>query len=221
VQPATLITSPFRRLAELRHARVFHPDGVLCTGTASLTGDAPLPLAGGPVTARISKGIGLPGSWPDIVGLAVRLPDGSASHWDLLLAGPAPLGGRIPLPLPSRRWVGSQVSSLTPYRHDGTLYWIRGRFLGPQDLPGLDLDRLRTAITTGSAAEVTIEVSTGTDAFVPVMHLRLDAVCTGLDVDFDPILHLPPSVDFAPEWLGSLRRKAYRGSRAGRPHSAD
>ena len=110
MQPATLITSPFRRLAELRHARVFHPDGVLCTGTASLTGDTPLPLAGGPVTARISKGIGLPGSWPDIVGLAVRLPDGSASHWDLLLAGPAPLGGRIPLPLPSRRWVRSQVS---------------------------------------------------------------------------------------------------------------
>ena len=51
-----LITTPFRWLAALRHARVFHPDGLLCGGTAALSADHPLPFHSGPVSVppRIS-----------------------------------------------------------------------------------------------------------------------------------------------------------------------
>jgi hypothetical protein len=34
---------------------------------------------------------------------------------------------------------------------------------------------------------------------------------------FDPMLNRPGGLEFAPDWLGRLRERAYAGSRAGRP----
>ncbi|MDY6811611.1 MAG: hypothetical protein SW127_21815, partial [Actinomycetota bacterium] len=131
-------------LSHARSARIFHPDGLVCQGHALLSGDTPLPLSSGPVTARVSKGIGTPGALPDIVGLAVRLPvtapaaadDRAHPVWDLLLAGPAPLGGRLPLRLLTTRWSGPTVSILTPFRHDDSLYWVRAHIVELDDLLG-------------------------------------------------------------------------------------
>ncbi|MEE4025374.1 hypothetical protein V1Y59_19975 [Gordonia sp. PKS22-38] len=219
----SLVSKPFEWLSHARSARVFHPDGLVCSGYAALSGDTPLPVRSGPVTARVSKGVGTPGGLPDIVGLAVRLPvepsvdDDGNSHavWDLLLAGPAPLGGRLPLPLPTFRWPGATVSSLTPFRHDDTLYWIRARFIEPDDLSGLSLDELRKAVYAGRPIVAVVEVARGGAEFVAVLRLDLD-VLADPDFDFDPVIRTPASVELAPSWLATLRKEAYRYSRIGR-----
>lgn len=221
-----LLTTPFRWLATLRHARVFHPDGLLCGGVASVAGDHPLPFRSGPVTVRLSKGIGTPGGLPDIVGVAIRFPGATdpvspvptaAGTWDLLLAGPAPLSGRLPIPLPSTHWAPTAVSSLTPYRHDGELYWIRARIVEPTGPTGLSIEDLAACLRTNRKIVLILEAGFG--RFVPIARIELDHALTGLDVDFDPILNRPEGVEFAPSWLGDLRRRAYRDSRQGR-HSA-
>ncbi|MBD0861877.1 hypothetical protein IA539_11720 [Gordonia sp. zg691] len=225
-----LITAPFGWLSALRHARVFHPDGLLCGGSAAVSGDHPLPFRSGPVSVRVSKGIGTPGGLPDIVGLAIRFPASSspatdtataarspgttaAGAWDLLLAGPAPLSGRLPVPLPTTHWA-TEVSSLTPYRHDGELYWIRARIFEPADASGLSIEDLAAFVRQNKPIVIILEA--GSRRFVPIARIELDHLLTGLDVDFDPILHKPDGVEFAPSWLGDLRRRAYRDSRAGR-----
>lgn len=57
---------PFRAGAALRHARVFHPDGLLCAGTLRRVADvgAGLPVADGEVLGRFSKGVGTPSACP-------------------------------------------------------------------------------------------------------------------------------------------------------------
>ncbi|MEO9326855.1 hypothetical protein [Gordonia aurantiaca] len=218
-----LLTTPFRWAAALRHARVFHPDGLLCGGKASVSGDHPLPFRTGPVIVRLSKGIGTPGSLPDIVGVAIRFPgtggnpESSAGAWDLLLAGPAPLSGRVPIPLPSTHWAPTAVSSLTPYRFDNELYWIRARIEEPTGPSGLSIEDLAACLRMNRKIVLILEAGFG--RFVPIARIELDHALTGLDVDFDPILNRPDGVEFAPSWLGDLRRRAYRESREGR-HSA-
>lgn len=223
--PAGVITSllakPFEWLSHARSARVFHPDGLVCQGQAELVGDTPLPLCAGPVTARVSKGIGTPGALPDIVGIAVRLPvtadaaDRDRRVWDLLLAGPAPLGGRVPLPLLTTHWPGATVSSLTPFRHDGALYWVRAHIVEPGDLSGLSIDDLRKAVYSGRPIIVAVEVARGGDRFVPVLRVDLD-LPAGPAFDLDPVGNVPRNVELAPSWLASIRKDAYRYSRIGR-----
>lgn len=53
---------PFRAGSALRHARVFHPDGVLCAGSMvrlAAEGEG-LPVTNGDVIGRLSKGVGTP-----------------------------------------------------------------------------------------------------------------------------------------------------------------
>ncbi|MDY6811742.1 MAG: hypothetical protein SW127_22500, partial [Actinomycetota bacterium] len=134
---------------------------------------------------------------------------------DLLLAGPAPLGGRLPLPLLTTRWSSATVSSLTPFRHDGSLYWVRAHIVEPDDLSGLSIDELRKTVYAGRPIIVTVEVACGGDRFVPVLRLDLD-VPADPAFDLDPVSNTPPSVELAPAWLATLRREAYRYSRIGR-----
>jgi hypothetical protein len=160
---------------------------------------------------------------PDIVGIAMRLPvtaaagvaDPAHSVWDLLLAGPAPFDGRLPVPLPTTQWPGATVSSLTPFRHDGSLYWVRAHIVEPDDLSGLSIDDLRKAVYAGRPIIVIVEVARGGDRFVPVLRLDLD-VPADPAFDFDPVSNTPPSVELVPSWLASLRQYAYRYSRIGR-----
>lgn len=217
----SLLAKPFEWLSHARSARIFHPDGLVCQGQAQVVGDTQLPLCAGPVTARVSKGVGTPGALPDIVGIAMRLPvtadaaDRDRRVWDLLLAGPAPLGGRVPLPLVTSHWLGATVSSLTPFRHDGSLYWVRAHIVEPGDLSGLSIDALRKAVYAGRPIIVTVEVARGGDRFVPVLRLHLD-VPADPAFDLDPVSNVPRNVELAPSWLASLRKQAYARSRIGR-----
>jgi hypothetical protein len=108
--------SVFRALAQLRNARVFHPHGLVLDGELTVLARGPLPWEAGtrnPVLARMSRGIGLPGDVPDVLGLSIRLLDagGPSRHWDFALAscgwGPAQV-----IPFPARSWDRARSSTL-------------------------------------------------------------------------------------------------------------
>lgn len=96
------IAAPFRVASSLRRKRVFHPDGVVLRGDLVVLGDGVAgtelfaPGRRSPALVRLSRGIGLPESWPDVLGLAVKVPDayGPNADQDFLLvstASPGPL----------------------------------------------------------------------------------------------------------------------------------
>ena len=109
----------------MRGARVFHPDGVGFEGELTVAANSPAPdgtLLGDPgtynATIRLSRGAGLPQRLPDILGVAIRLPDvyGADHHQDLLLATSLRInGGRHTLFPGTKGFFGSFYSSLLPY----------------------------------------------------------------------------------------------------------
>src|SRR5215210_3683617 len=75
---APVAAVPLGALAAVRRRRAFHPTGQAFTGIWEAADDTIEPLVPGrpwPVIVRLSKGIGLPGRWPDVLGLAVRIAD--------------------------------------------------------------------------------------------------------------------------------------------------
>lgn len=118
----------FRRLSASRGRRIFHPSGAAYA--ACFSADA----QGGSVTAeilvegfehvalvRLSRGLGLPRGFPDVFGLALRLPDvyGLGQHQDFLLAssGEGAAGRRLLRPAFGART--GMYSSLLPYEVGG------------------------------------------------------------------------------------------------------
>lgn len=114
------------RVVRSRHRRFLHPAGVSGTGeleiwgaprrTGSVLLDTP---ARHPVTVRISKGGGTPGAWPDVLGLAVRVPGADpGAPLDLLLstAGRGRLTRHLPAP---RRGFDTRYGSILAYRTGG------------------------------------------------------------------------------------------------------
>lgn len=90
----SLSSSLFYKLSKLRHARIFHPRGALHKGTLTIADTANLPACllftkptTYPIVARLSRGIGLPLLFPDILGFALRIPDvyGPNLHQDILM----------------------------------------------------------------------------------------------------------------------------------------
>ncbi|MGV0835690.1 phosphodiesterase [Mycolicibacterium thermoresistibile] len=210
---------PVRLGSAIRHRRLFHPAGVLAGGTlerVAAPGDG-LPMVSGDVIGRVSKGIGLPGAVPDIVGLAWRMPPRlpPGNPWDVLLASTTngPLGRLLLRPATS--WTAVTMSSLMPVRHQDGIWWIRGRVASEFDESGLSLDAVRARIAEGGMV-FDIEQAAGTGEFRPLARLTLRDLITGRDISFDPILHTAAGVQLVPGWLADFRRAAYRRSRQGR-----
>src|SRR4051794_3812402 len=112
-------------LARRRRGKPMHPRGAVFTGVLERgTGGSPFGVpwldepARSEVLVRISRGAGLPVPLPDLLGLAVRIPDGPV---DLLLSttGTGPLMRLVPL---LRRDAAATYTSIMGYRSDaGTL----------------------------------------------------------------------------------------------------
>jgi hypothetical protein len=217
VQLSDIAALPVRLGAAVRSRRLFHPAGVLAAGDLeriAAPGEG-LPLASGHVVSRVSKGVGLPGSVPDIAGVAWRMPPQSAiaPPWDVLLA--STFRSRILL-APVGRWSDASFSSLMPFRFDGGVWWLRARLATRIDMAGLSLDTIRSRIGL-SGIDIDIEQAAGTGEFLPLARLALRTLAPNMgDVAFDPVLHLHPDVTLLPEWLTGFRRAAYRRSREGR-----
>jgi hypothetical protein len=117
----------FGALSRLRGARIFHPDGVGYAGRLRVTARqhsyAGVPLLESPgvhpALFRFSRGAGLPEPLPDVLGLAVRLPDahGRGRHQDFLLVSSVDLPVLHHLLLPGLGgFFGQSFSSVLLYR---------------------------------------------------------------------------------------------------------
>ena len=142
--------------AALRHRRLFHPSGVLAHRN-DRTGRPPnegLPVPSGDVVGRVSKGVGLPGSWPDIVGLAWRMtvPE-SGTPWDVLLVSTVGDGiGRVLL-RPVTSWSDVSFTSADAAAVRRRPWWVRARLTTVLDVAGLPLSAAEDRIA-GDGAEV-------------------------------------------------------------------
>lgn len=222
---------PITAGAALRHRRLFHPTGVLATG--SIERLAPpgegLPIESGEMVGRVSKGIGTPGGLPDAAGLAWRMAPApfAATPWNVLLVS-AGLGSGSAVPnrmllRPVTEWAETVYSSLMPlcYRDhygDSGLWWLRARLRTPLPNGGLALQTVREQIAADGMT-FHVEQARGARDFTPAATLRLTRVVSDEDhhdVSFDPVQHSAPGVEIWPQWLRETRRLAYRSSREGR-----
>ena len=211
---------PIRLGAAARRGRLFHPDGVLAEGV--LERIAPpiqgLPMQSCSVVGRVSKGMGLPGTLPDVAGLAWRIPPPqdlrSCGPWDVLLA--STLARSRVILAPARSWSGATFSNLMPLRYQGSVWWVRARLVTKMDEAGLALDAIMNQIDS-NGIDFDIEQAKGTGGFRPLARLTLRHLDPSRDdIAFDPILHSDQDVQLAPGWLAEFRRAAYRRSREGR-----
>jgi hypothetical protein len=170
------------------------------------------------VIGRVSKGVGLPGTTPDIAGLAFRIPPPqdlrSCGPWDVLLASTLPRSRFVLSPVSS--WPGATFSSLMPLRYRGRVWWLRARLITELGSAGLGLETIENQINSGGI-QLDIEQATTRGDFSPLARLTLrhvDPSCD--DIAFDPALHCDCDVELVPRWLADFRRAAYRRSREGR-----
>jgi hypothetical protein len=220
VQASDIVALPIRLGAAVRRNRLFHPDGVLAEGILERVAppDEGLPMQSCDVVGRISKGIGMPGTLPDVAGLAWRIPPPqdlrSCLPWDVLLASTV-ANSRIVL-TPTRSWSKTTFSSIMPLRFRADAWWVRARLVTKIDEPGLSLDTIRNQIDSG-AIDFDIEQAKGTGGFSPLARLSLRHLDPSTDdIAFDPVMHSDEDVRLAPGWLADFRRAAYRRSREGR-----
>jgi hypothetical protein len=212
-KPAELVKYAFEGLARLRSARVFHPDGATFAGTVVLT-EARSPTTGAlggtwPVHVRASKGLGTPGAWPDIHGLAVRIvhEDGPV---DLLFAT---AGRLVPWVLtPSIGWFDHPYTTLLPYTVGDKHVVLRLDADEPEIAHEGDIDAITKAVSF-VPVRFTVKESSGL-SWRPIGTLTLEMV-TEETIAFDPVVHQHPRVRH-PRILAPLRHFAYLGSRQGR-----
>ncbi|MFT2750603.1 hypothetical protein ACMT9U_13575 [Clavibacter sp. Sh2036] len=209
----------------VRRPRPLHPHGVALAGTLTpVAGRAASGLAWLDaldalidVDARVSRGGGLPAALPDVLGLALRIPDGGGTTVDLLLAttGLSPLG-RFLL-APRRALSGARLTTLMPYRGSAGPVLVGVLVDADPPLPAgaADLGRalaLRPVgmrlvhATPGGAWHVAARIELGHDPSRP-----LDASTRA-----DPVLAAPPG-DTTYAWTRRLRAPGYRAARHGRP----
>jgi hypothetical protein len=212
------VTTAFTALARLRSARAVHPHGVLLAGRLRLEpGSATATAIDGPserpVLVRASKSAGTPGGWPDVLGLALRVPvDGGPL--DVLLATVG--SGRLTswVLAPATGWGRTAYSTLLPYTVDG-----RSALLGlePEDpgrAAGTRPGALAAAVDAGPVAFTFVERTRGGRRTAGRLVLE-GRVPDPAPVSFDPVLHHHPHLRLAPV-LVRVREWAYTGSRRGR-----
>lgn len=212
-RPAELVKTVFEGLARLRSARVFHPDGVTFAGTVAFT-DTQSPTAGAlagtwPVHARASKGLGTPGGWPDVHGLAVRIIH-EEGPVDLLFAT---VGRHVPWVLsPSIGWLDHPYTTFLPYTVGDNHVVLRLDAAEPSVAGEGDLTTIAKAVAFAPVV-FTVRESSGL-SWRPIGTLTLELV-TEETIAFDPVAHQHPRVRH-PRLLAPLRHFAYLGSRRGR-----
>ena len=197
---------PLGALARWRRGKPMHPRGVVVDGVLE-RGTGPTPFgvpwldepARDDVVVRLSRGTGLPEPLPDLLGLAVRIPDGPL---DLLLTSAAtgPVLRLLPRP---RRNAATSYGSIMGYRSDaGTL-------------------RLATLPDDGSARRFTLAAARGQGPWRPFGRLELGGPREPLDPDvrFDAVRNPPHGL--VPDGpLARLRAPAYAAARRGRDASS-
>ncbi|MFI1421094.1 phosphodiesterase [Streptomyces sp. NPDC020731] len=217
-----------RRLARWRSAPALHPQGVLCTGTLTVTG-SPGTRWGAPwldrpgsyrVTVRWSRALGLPRRLPDGLGLAVRVKDadGLGSALDLLFTSSRSgrLGRHLPLLRPDA--LSGPYSTLLSYRV-GDRERVLAAFPVP-DPSGAPEDTMPTLWQELTCRPVRFDLraAASDEPWSTFASLSLEAAHTAAassTVSYDPYAHCLPGLRPTGR-LRRLRDAAYAGSRHGR-----
>ena len=205
----------------VRRARIFHPDGVAFAATVDVEGGGVLPVGQHEAVVRFSRGVGLPESLRDILGLAVRLVDahGPGQHQDLLLVTSGSRPGLRHALVPARTFGHERWSSILPYEvgdaRRRVVFGARPRSAALDRASRLD--DLRRLVAAGGV-RFSLEVASPAGRWDEIGILRIgdalpDDVSEGLR--FNPAntggTVAPVGV------LQTIRRLAYRGSQRARP----
>ncbi|AWB86249.1 hypothetical protein [Mycetocola zhujimingii] len=206
----------FGLLRALRPPRPIHPHGVALTGSLRwLTGRG----ASGidfidhphtselPLTARVSRSIGVPAPLPDVIGLALRFETTGAPA-DLLLASTG-------FGVPSRFWLAAhrspsraRLTTLMPLRTPNGPLLIAARTLEPADLP-TDVGQLATRLESTSW-RLKLYHATPLGHWHPFAIVELWREPGAIDtIDrYDPVRHpLPGTTTY--RWERRLREPSY------------
>ncbi|MFC7615693.1 hypothetical protein ACFQV2_21535 [Actinokineospora soli] len=156
------------------------------------------------VLVRMSKGAGTPGAWPDVLGLAVRVP--AEPPVDLLLSTVGPFR----VPWPRKGWGRGRYDAILPYRLRGRLVWISARVEG-------DVESSHVALREHARRgfRVLIAVSGWFGAPKPAALLAMQPSAEEVDW-FDPMRHHHPDLRPVPRLVTAIRERAYAASRRGR-----
>lgn len=203
-----LLAAPLGAIARWRRGKPMHPRGEVYEGVLERTGSTPpwgVPWLDEPgsdrVIVRLSRGAGLPPRWPDVLGLAIRVPMDGAAPVDLLLSTTG--RGRLTRVVPVlRRDSATGYGSIMGYRTDaGTLLLsaVGERAEGGgRSTPVFVLAAARRQQSWRPFARVTLTAGTGDP-----------------DVRFDAVRNPPPGL--VPDGpLARLRTPAYAAARQGR-----
>ncbi len=214
-----LVAVPIGGLARWRGGKPMHPRGAVFDAVLERHGGPPdrgVPwldaVASDPAVVRLSRGAGLPAPFPDLLGLAVRLP-GDGAPIDLLLSttGRGPLTRLLPLP---RRDAATVYSSIMAYRSDaGAL-----RLAALPEAAGVPSDPgpLAGAVSR-DGLRFTLAVARGLGPWQPFATLTLTGAVPALDPDvrFDAVQNPPPGL--VPDGpMARFRAPSYRRARAAR-----
>jgi hypothetical protein len=212
-----LLAEVFSLLKRLRRPRPIHPRGVALEGTVRfLTGSAPTgvafldspPSAEIAVSARVSRSLGVPSPFPDVIGLALRLatPAGAA---DILFASTG-------FGVPSRFWLAMQRSpsqarftTLFPHRSPSGPVLLAARTIDPEDLP-TELPDLAAALER-TTWRLRLYAATPAGLWHPFAVLELGR-SSGSPLDtsdrYDPVSNPPPGSESYP-WARRVREPSY------------
>jgi hypothetical protein len=211
---SSAMRSAFAVLAAVRGTRALHPVGIDVQGVLHPLPNEVLSLGHDPVpvVGRFSKGAGLPGGLPDVLGLALHGGEG-ARAWDVLLSSSGE--GRVGrcLPLPASSWATAWLGSIQPYADaDGAHVWLAAEVTpGTVPLEGNALGSLRTRL---AKASLTVALcASRADIWAPIARVELSLGDHAHR--FDPVRHPLPGLRLSPRWLSQARAGAYAGSRAG------
>jgi hypothetical protein len=195
--------------ALLRRDKPLHPVGHHGTGTLTVTDPVPalgipvLAAAGSrPCEARWSRAMGLPSGWPDIEGMALRLPEAAEDEGvaDLLLASTgSDAWSRHLLTLRGPGHFGP-VTTLLPVRAAGRAVTF---MLAPAGEPADGLP----------PSTYTLHVARGTGDWQRVGRIDLTWSEPDTAERFDPIRHQLAGIEQYPV-VTSLREPAYAAARA-------
>ncbi|MEU4830973.1 hypothetical protein [Streptosporangium sp. NPDC023615] len=208
-----------RAVARTRRGRALHPSGVTLRGVLSVEEETSRPLGVAvldrpgrtEVVVRLSKATSLPGALPDVLGLAVRVPDGigPGRDLDLLLSTCCPLPVLDRLPWPRAGFTTGRYSTLVAYRHrKGSL-----RLVADPSGPAVPPDP--ALLTAGRRLVLHLVALPSRGRSWTLATLTVDGGPPLPDVSFDPVLNAHPELRL-PGWLARFRRRAYAGSREGR-----
>ena len=218
--PATavgrLVAVPLGALARLRRDKPMHPRGAVFDAVLERFGTEPGwgvrwldDAATDDVLVRFSRSVGLPAPFPDVLGLAIRLP-GADRPIDLLLSstGRGPLLRWVPLP---RQDAGGTYTSIMGYRSDAGI--LRLAAVPEVDSAPSEPEDLAAEVVVHPLV-FTLAAARGAQRWHPFGRLTLTDVHRPRDPDlrFDAVLHPPPGL--TPDGpLARFRAPAYARAR--------